>query len=85
MLQVTQNVVSKKIKMKCWISSKNDNTGEHLVKASDLRSHFGKFTKEKGTYLFLQKLTQLNKSVPFFKEHSRSIHSLKLHILKRRD
>lgn len=27
--------------MKCWICGKSGNTGEHLIKASDLKSYFG--------------------------------------------
>ena len=32
--------------MKCWICGKLGTTGEHLIKASDLRSYFGEVSQE---------------------------------------
>lgn len=36
--------------MKCWICGNDGNTGEHLIKASDLRSLFGRVTQDKPIY-----------------------------------
>ena len=46
--------------MKCWICDKNGNTGEHLVKASDLRTHFGNVSQEKPLYFH----TSEKKNIP---------------------
>ena len=37
--------------MKCWICGADANTGEHLIKASDLKSLFGHITQSKPIYL----------------------------------
>lgn len=42
-------------KMKCWICGEDGNTGEHLVKASDLRSHFGNVSQEMPLYFHTSK------------------------------
>lgn len=36
--------------MNCWICGNPANSGEHLIKASDLRAHFGKVTQSKPIY-----------------------------------
>lgn len=36
--------------MRCWICGKEGNTGEHLVKASDLRNYFELVTQKKPLY-----------------------------------
>jgi hypothetical protein len=36
--------------MKCWICGGEANSGEHLIKASDLRSLFGRVTQDKPIY-----------------------------------
>jgi hypothetical protein len=36
--------------MRCWICGAEGNTGEHLVKASDLRKYFGPVTQRKPLY-----------------------------------
>jgi hypothetical protein len=37
--------------MKCWICGDEGTTGEHLTKASDLKSHFRKVTQQSPIYL----------------------------------
>ncbi len=37
--------------MKCWICGENGSTGEHLTKASDLRSLFGRVTQKSPIYI----------------------------------
>lgn len=39
-----------RICMKCWICGNKGNTGEHLLKASDLKSHFGYVSPKKPLY-----------------------------------
>lgn len=34
------------LKMKCWICGQEGNTGEHLIKESDLRSYFGDISQK---------------------------------------
>jgi hypothetical protein len=36
--------------VKCWICGNEAKTGEHLIKASDIRSYFGSLTKDKPVY-----------------------------------
>ncbi len=36
--------------MKCWICGNKGNTGEHLLKASDLKAHFGHVSQKKPLY-----------------------------------
>lgn len=37
--------------MKCWICGEVAKTGEHLLKSSDLRSHYGRVTPDKPIYI----------------------------------
>lgn len=41
--------------MKCWICSKKGNTGEHLIKASDLKSYFGAVSQSAPLYFHTSK------------------------------
>ena len=41
--------------MKCWICGKNANTGEHLLKASDLKSYFGHIDQKAPLYFHTSK------------------------------
>lgn len=40
--------------IKCWICGEEGKTGEHIVKASDLKSHFGPLSQEKPFYFNLE-------------------------------
>jgi len=46
--------------MKCWICGNKGNTGEHLLKASDLKSHFGHVSQKKPLYFH----TDRKKNIP---------------------
>ncbi len=37
--------------MKCWICGEEAKTGEHLTKASDLKSQFGDVSQKKPLYM----------------------------------
>jgi hypothetical protein len=41
--------------MKCWICGEDGKTGEHILKASDLRSQFGHVSQEKPLYFHTSK------------------------------
>jgi len=41
--------------MKCWICGRSANTGEHLIKASDLKSYFGHVDQKKPLYFHTSK------------------------------
>jgi hypothetical protein len=47
--------------MRCWICGADGNTGEHLVKASDLRKYFGPVTQRKPLYFH----TKIKRSIRF--------------------
>ena len=46
--------------MKCWICGNEGNTGEHLLKVSDLKSHFGHVSQKKPIFYH----TEGKKNVP---------------------
>jgi hypothetical protein len=46
--------------MKCWICNKGGNSGEHTVKASDLRMHFGGVSQMKPLYYH----SSIKKNIP---------------------
>lgn len=46
--------------MRCWICEKKGNTGEHLIKASDLRSYFGEVSQKAPLYFH----TSEKKNIP---------------------
>lgn len=46
--------------MKCWICGKEGNTGEHLLKASDLKSYFGHVSQKKPLFYH----TDSRKNIP---------------------
>jgi len=46
--------------MQCWICGDEGNTGEHLVKASDLRSYFGRVSQKQPVYYH----TKEKKNIP---------------------
>jgi len=41
--------------MKCWICGKKGSTGEHLIKASDLKSYFGEVSQKAPLYFHTSK------------------------------
>jgi len=46
--------------MKCWICGQEGNTGEHMIKASDLRSYFGNISQKNPIFFH----TKEKKNIP---------------------
>ena len=57
--------------MRCWICGAEGNTGEHLVKASDLRKYFGSVTQRKPLYFH----SKLKRNIRFGSIKSRLLKS----------
>jgi hypothetical protein len=57
--------------MRCWICGAEGNTGEHLVKASDLRKYFGSVTQREPLYFH----TKIKRNIRFGSIKSRLLKS----------